>query len=138
MAAAHDRIESQLTRLSTRAAALGLAGLAPQEQVALVAFSSHGVISKGGFRHFYEGSISLTDLVSALKALKLTAVANAAQATAACFPEPALADDPEARRSHLDALDTNRQDYIFFRLSSEELLNAIAGYWKRVGQPVNV
>ena len=134
---AYDRVESTLSKLSTRAAALGLGGLAPQEQVALVAFSAHGVISQGGFRQFYEGSIPLAGLVAALRTLKLSAVANAAAATAAAFPEPSLADDPEARRQHLDGLDTSRQDFIFFRLSSEELLAAIAGYWKRL-PPVNV
>jgi hypothetical protein len=127
-----------LAKLSQRAAALGLAGLTPQEQVALIAFSSHQVIGQGGFRRFYEGTIPLTDLVGALRALKLNAVANAALATRELLPDPALADDPEARKSELAALDTQRQDYVFFRLSSDELLTAIASYWKRVGQPTSV
>ncbi len=134
----HDRTESILAKLSQRAAALGLASLTPQEQVALVAFSSHQVIAQGGFRRFYEGTIPLAELVSALRALKLNAVANAAQSTAALLPDPALADDTAARQAHLDTLDTQRQDFVLFRLSSDELLTAISNYWKRAGQPTSV
>lgn len=134
----HDRTEALLSKLSERAAALGLASLSASEQVALIAFSSHQVISQGGFRRFYEGSIPLAELVSALRALKLNAVANAALQTAALFPNAAIAEDPEARRQHLTSLDTERQDYLFFRLSADEVLTAIANYWKRVGQPSSV
>lgn len=127
-----------MAKLSQRVAALGLGSLTPQERVALVAFSSHQVVGQGGFRRFYEGTIPLTELVDALRALKLNAVANAALATRELLPDPAVADDPAARQPHLAALDTQRQDFVFFRLSSEELLTAIANYWKRAGQPTSV
>ena len=110
---------------------LGLESIAPHEQVALVAFSAHGIVSRGGMKLFYAGTMPLSGLVSALRALKLKPLANAAEATAAQFPDAALADDPEARRAHLETLNTEKQDYVFFRLSSEELLDAIAAYWKR-------
>jgi hypothetical protein len=135
---AHDRTEALLARLSERAAALGLAGLPSHEQAALVAFTAHGVISKGGFRAFFEGPLPLADLVSALRTLKLNALANPALSTAALFPNPGLAEDPAARRAHLDGLATDRQDYAFFRLSAEEMVSAIAAYWKRVGPPTSV
>lgn len=131
----HDKLETQLARLAQRVEALGLASLAPHEQVALLAYSAHGLVVRGGLKQFYAGSVPLSDLVSALRALNLKPLANAAEATAAQFPDAALADDPVARRAHLAALDTNKQDYVFFRLSSEELLNAIAAFWKRSVRP---
>jgi hypothetical protein len=127
----HDRLESQLARLAERSAALGLEQLATEEQQALVAYSAHGLVAKGGLKQFYEGPLPLGTLVTALRALKLNALANAAQATAAQFPDPGLAEDPLARRPHLAALNTDKQDYVFFRLSSEELLSSIAAFWKR-------
>ena len=135
---AHDRTEALLARLANRAATLGLGGLAAHEQAALIAFTAHGLISKGGFRSFFEGPLPLADLVTALNTLKLKALANAASSTAALFPHPELADDPDARRAHLDGLATDRQDYVFFRLSTEEMVSAIAAYWKRAGQPTSV
>jgi hypothetical protein len=134
----HDRTEALLARLSERAAALGLARSPAHEQAALIAFMAHGVIGKGGFRAFFAGPLPLADLVAALRTLKLNALANAASSTAALFPDPALAEDPDARRAHLDGLATERQDYAFFRLSAEEMVSAIAAYWKRVGQPSSV
>ncbi len=127
----HDKLETQLARLAQRVEALGLESLAPHEQVALVAYTAHGVVSREGMRHFFAGETPLSGLVSALRALNLKPLANAAEATASQFPNPALADDPVARREHLADLDTAKQDYVFFRLSSEELLDAIAAYWKR-------
>jgi hypothetical protein len=125
-----DQIEAQLARLSRRAAELGLQGLDARERTALLAFSAHTVIATGGFRQFYLTELSLAELVAALRELKLPALANAAAATAALFPDPALADDAVARQPHLERLDTSRQDYVFFRLSPEELVNAIGKYWK--------
>jgi hypothetical protein len=125
-----DKVESQLARLSRRAAEVGLSGLELSERTALLAFLAHGVIAQGGFKQFYLTEFRLADLVEALRELKLPALANAAEATAAQFPEPALADDAKSRQPHLERLDTGRQDYVFFRLSSEELLNAIGKYWK--------
>lgn len=138
MSAQFARIESILARLAERGAALGFEALARQERTALLAYSAHGLVARGGMRQFYEGSIPLTELVAAFRELKLNAVANAAQATAALFPDPALADDPAARREHLAALNTDKQDYVFFRLSSEELLRAISSFWQRAGQPTSV
>src|SRR3954466_5120742 len=112
MSAQHARIESILARLAERGAALGFESLAPQERAALLAYSSHGLISRGGLRQFYEGSIPLAELVSAFRELKLNALANAALATAALFPDPALAEDPIARRDHLATLNTDKQDYV--------------------------
>ena len=97
----------------------------------MLAYSAHGEVSNGGFKRFYEGPFSLSRLVAALRDLKLNALANAALATAASFPSPAVADDVAARHEHLATLDTAQQDYAFFRLSGEELLDAIASYWKR-------
>jgi hypothetical protein len=134
----HDRTEALLARLSERAAALGLASLPAHEQAALIAFTAHGAISRGGFRSFFEGPLPLADLVAALRTLKLNALANTASSTAALFPDPALAEDPAARRAHLDGLASDRQDYAFFRLSAEEMVSAIAAYWKRVGLPPSV
>jgi hypothetical protein len=128
----HDKLETNLARLARRVPDHGLDSLAPHEQVALLAYSAHGTVTNGGFKHFYEGPVPLSRLVAALRELKLNALANAAQATAASFPTPALVDDVAARREHLDGLDTSKQDYAFFRLSTEELLDAIAKYWKRV------
>ncbi len=133
----HDKVEGILARLARRGAALGLSGLTPNEQVALLAYSTHGMVARGGFKQFYEGSVPLKDLVAALRALKLNALANAALATAAQFPDAAIADDPVARREHLATLDTAKQDYVFFRLSSEELVSAIASFWQRHGAPTS-
>ena len=135
MSAQYARIESTLARLAERGAALGFESLASPERAALLAYSAHGLVARGGMRQFYEGSIPLAELVGALRELKLNALANAAQATAALFPDPALAEDPLARRQHLAELNTDKHDYVFFRLSSEELLRAIASFWQRVGQP---
>lgn len=126
-----EKVEANLTRLARRVPEVGLASLTPDEQVALLAYSAHGLIAKGGFRQFYLTEFTLTALVSALRELKLSALANAAQATSAQFPDPALADDPRARGPHVENLSTDRQDYVFFRLSTEELLAAIAKFWKR-------
>jgi hypothetical protein len=124
-----------LARLASRGAALGLENLEPTEQVPLLAYTAHGMVATGGLKQFYEGSIPLRDLVAALRSLKLNALANAALATASQFPDAALADDPVARRPHVAALNTDKQDYVFFRLSTEELLGAIASFWKRNGAP---
>jgi hypothetical protein len=132
MSPQHDALENNLARLARRVPDLGLDSLAPHEQVALLAYSAHATVTNGGFKDFYEGSLPLSRLVAALRELKLTALANAAQATAAAFPIPTLVDDVAARREHLAELDTAKQDYVFFRLSTEELLDAIAKYWKRV------
>lgn len=105
--------------------------LQPHEQVALVAYTAHGIVSREGMLRFYAGETPLSGLVSALRALNLKLLANAAEATASQFPNAALADDPVARREHLSHLDTAKQDYVFFRVSSEDLLDAIAAYWKR-------
>jgi hypothetical protein len=137
MSAPLSRIESILTRLAERGAALGFDSLAAQERAAVLAYSAHGLVARGGLRQFYEGSIPLAELVAAFRALKLNALANAAQATASLFPDPALAEDPLARREHLAAINTDKQDYVFFRLSSDELLSAISAFWQRVGQPKN-
>jgi len=131
MASAHDTLEMTLARLARRVPDLGFESLEPHEQVALLAYSTHSTVTNGGFKRFYEGPIPLSQLVAALRTLKLNALANAAQATAAAFPSPAIAEDAAARRDHLANLDTSKQDYAFFRLSSEELLDAIAAYWKR-------
>lgn len=128
----HDKLETNLARLARRVPELGLDSLEPHEQVALLAYSAHGTVTNGGFKQFYAGPLPLSRLVAALRELKLTALANAAQATAASFPSPNLVDDVAARREHLAELDTSKQDYVFFRLSTEELLDAIAKYWKRV------
>ena len=129
----HDKLELNLARLARRVPELGLDSLAPHEQVALLAYSAHGTVTNGGFKDFYAGSIPLSRLVAALRELKLNALANAALATATSFPTPDLVDDVAARRDHLEGLDTGKQDYAFFRFSTEELLDAIAKYWKRVG-----
>ena len=131
MTAQHEKIEATLASLERRGAALGFEHLAQHEQVALLVYSAHGAIVRGGFKQFYEGTVPLSALVSALRSLKLSALANAAAATAALFPDAALAEDPVGRREHLAALDTQKHDYAFFRLSSEELLTAIEGFWKR-------
>jgi len=127
----HDKLETHLARLARRVPEHGLESLAPHEQVALIAYSAHGTVTNGGFKSFYEGPIVLSRLVAALRELKLNALAGAAHSTAAAFPDPALADDLVARREHLANLDTSKQDYAFFRLSSEELLDAIASYLRR-------
>ncbi|HEX2872092.1 MAG TPA: hypothetical protein VHP33_12565 [Polyangiaceae bacterium] len=132
MSLQHDKLETNLARLARRVPDHGLDSLAPHEQVALLAYSAHGTVTNGGFKQFYEGPVPLSRLVAALRELKLGALANAAEATAASFPTPALVDDVAARREHLEGLDTSKQDYAFFRLSTEELLDAIAKYWKRV------
>jgi len=131
MSVQHDQLETTLARLARRVPDLGFDSLEPREQVALLAYSAHGLVTNGGFKQFYEGPLPLSRLVAALRELKLNALANAALTTAAAFPTPALAEDPAARREHLATLDTAKQDYAFFRLSSEELLDAIAKYWKR-------
>jgi hypothetical protein len=127
----HDKLETNLARLALRVPDHGLESLAPHEQAALLVYSAHSEVTNGGFQRFYEGPIPLSRLVSALRELKLNALANAALATAAAFPSPALADDALARRDHLATFNTSKQDYVFFRLSSEELLDAIGKYWKR-------
>lgn len=132
MSSQHDKLEANLARLARRVPNEGLENLEPREQVALLAYSAHGVVTNGGFKHFYEGPIPLSRLVAALRDLKLNTLASAALATAASFPSLALADDATARREHLATLDTAKQDYVFFRLSNEELLDAIAAYWKRL------
>jgi hypothetical protein len=128
----HDKIESTLARLAQRVSTSELAfeSIAPHEQIALLAYSTHNVVINGGFKQFYEGTLPLSQLVSALRALKLNALANTALSSAAQFPEAALADDPVARREHLASMNTDKQDYAFFRLSSAELLDAIAAFWK--------
>jgi hypothetical protein len=137
MSAQFARIESILARLANRAAALGFDSLTPQERTALLAYSAHGLVARGGLRLFYEGPLPLAELVLAFRELKLNGLANAAFATASLFPDPALADDPVMRREHLAALNTDKQDYVFFRLSSDELLRAISSFWQRAGQPTN-
>jgi hypothetical protein len=126
----HDKIESTLARLAQRVSDLGLDSIAPEEQAALVAYSTHNIVVNGGFKQFYEGALPLSQLVSALRALKLNALANTALSSAAQFPDVALADKPEARREHLATVNTDKQDYAFFRVSSAELLDAIAAFWK--------
>ena len=135
MSSQHDRIESSLARLAERVTALGFDSLAEHERTALLAYSAHSLVASGGMRQFYEGDIPLARLVAAFRELKLKALANAALATASLFPDPALAEDPVARQAHVSSLNTDKQDYVFFRLSSEELLTAIASYWQRAGQP---
>ena len=125
------KTEASLARLARRVADLGLESLTLEDRAALLVYVGHAVIAKGGFRQFYLTEFSLSALVSALRALKLSALADIALSTAAHFSEPGLSDLPVARRSQLDGLQTDRQDYAFFRLSSEELLAAIARYWKR-------
>lgn len=132
MAPQHDKLETTLARLARRVPDHGLDSLQPHEQVALLAYSAHGTVTNGGFRRFYEGPLPLSRLVAALRDLKLNVLANAALATAAGFSSPTLADDAAARREHLAELDTTKQDYAFFRVSGEELLDAIAAYWKRL------
>jgi hypothetical protein len=127
----HDKLESQLARLAERSAAIGLEQLTLEEQQALVAYSTHALVAQGGLKQFYAGPLPLGALVTALRAIKLSALANAAQATAAQFPDPELAEDPVARKAYVAGLNTDKQDYVFFRLSSEELLSAIAAFWKR-------
>ena len=131
MSVQHDKLESHLARLARRVPDHGFDSLAPHEQVALLAYSTHSTVTNGGFKRFYEGPMPLSRLVAALRDLKLNALAGAAQATAAAFPTPDLAEDAAARRDHLANLDTSKQDYAFFRLSTEELLDAIAAYLKR-------
>ncbi len=126
----HEQIESTLARLARRVSELGFESIAVPEQVALLAYSTHSVVTNGGLKQFYEGSIPLSQLVSALRALKLNLLANAALASAAQFPDPALADNPVARREHLAQMNTDKQDYVFFRLSLDELLDAINAFWK--------
>jgi hypothetical protein len=128
----HDKLETALARLARRVPDHGFESLEPHEQVALLAYSSHSAVTNGGFKRFYEGPMPLSRLVAAFRDLKLNSLANAALATAAAFPSPALAEDPAARRDHLENLDTAKQDYAFFRLSNEELLDAITAYWKRI------
>lgn len=131
MSIQHDKLESNLARLARRVPDHGFDSLEPHEQVALLAYSAHGTVTNGGFKSFYEGPMPLARLVAALRDLKLNALAGAALATASAFPNPALAEDAAARREHLAALDTSKQDYAFFRLSTEELLDAITKYLKR-------
>lgn len=126
-----NKVEATLTRLAHRVADLGLDSLTPEERVALLAYVGHSVIAKGGFKQFYLTEFTLAALVSSLRALKLAALADAALTTAAQFSQPELSDLPLARRSELEGLQTDRQDYAFFRLSSDELLAAIARYWRR-------
>jgi len=128
---AHQHIEASLARLARRVSEAGLDGLSEPERVALLAYSAHGLIARGGFKQFYLTEFRLTSLVAALRELKLSALAKAAESTAEQFPALELAEDPVARREHVAALATDRQDYSFFRLSPEELLAAIAKYWKR-------
>lgn len=128
----HQHIEASLARLARRVTETGLEGLSEPERVALLAYSAHGLIARGGFKQFYLTEFRLTALVAALRELKLSALANAAESTAAQFPEASLAEDPLARREHVAALVTDRQDYSFFRHSPEEMLGSIAKYWKRV------
>src|SRR6478735_4974254 len=125
MSAQYARIEALLARLAERSAALGFESLEPYERAALLVYSTHGLVARGGMRQFYEGPLPLAHLVNALRELNLKALANAAQATAALFPDPALAEDPAARQPHLATLNTDKQDYVFFRLSTDELLRAI-------------
>jgi hypothetical protein len=131
MSSQHDKIESVLAALERRGAALGFENLLPHEQVALLAYSAHGLIARSGFKQFYEGTVALSTLVAALRAQNLKALANAAAATAALFPDPTLAEEPARRREHLASLNTEKHDYVFFRLSSEELLTAIESFWNR-------
>lgn len=126
----HDKIEATLARLAQRVSELGLESIAPSEQVALLAYTTHNVVINGGFKQFYEGTLPLSPVVAALRSLKLNALANTALASAAQFPDAALADNPDARRPHLANVNTDQQDYAFFRLSSAELLDKIAAYWK--------
>jgi hypothetical protein len=132
----HDKIESTLARLAQRVSASELAfeSIAAHEQIALLAYSTHNVIVNGGFKQFFEGTLPLSQLVSALRALKLNALANTALSSAAQFPDASLADDPVGRREHLASVNTDKQDYAFFRLSSAELLDAIAAFWKSARQ----
>src|SRR6478609_12219122 len=131
MTAQYARIESILARLAERSAALGFESLAPHERAALLVYSTHGLVARGGLRQFYEVPLPLAQLVEALRAVNLKALANAAQATAALFPDPAMAEDAASRKPYLGELNTDKQDYVFFRLSSEELLRALTTYWQR-------
>lgn len=126
----HDKLESTLARLAQRVSELGLESIAPPEQVAVLAYSTHSLVVNGGLKQFFEGSVPLSQLVAALRALKLNALANAALGSAALFPDAALAENPEARQEHLAGINTDKQDYAFFRLSSAELLDAISAFWK--------
>jgi hypothetical protein len=126
-----NKIEANLARLARRVPELGIESLTPEERAALLAYVAPCVIAKGGFKQFYLTEFSLAALVSALRALKLGALADAALSTATQFSDPALADQPLARRAELERLQTDRQDYVFFRLSAEELLSAVGRYWKR-------
>ena len=126
-----DKVEANLTRLVRRVPELGLESLTPEERTALLAYVGHSVIAKGGFKQFYLTEFSLAALVEALRLLKLGALADAALTTASQFSNPALAEQPLARRAELELLQTDRQDYAFFRLSPEELLGAVGRYWKR-------
>jgi hypothetical protein len=124
-------VEANLTRLARRVQELGLESLTPSERTGLLAYVGHSVVAKGGFKQFYLTEFPLEELIAALRALRLSALADVALSTASQFSDPALADQPLARRAQVDGLQTDRQDYAFFRLSSEALLTAVAKFWKR-------
>jgi hypothetical protein len=127
-----EKTERKIQQLAQRADAEGIEQLKPDERVAVVAYWARGAISNGGLRSFFQSSVRLDTLVSALRSLGLTPQAEAALSAAALFPDPAMADQPALRAKHWQKLNTDEQDNVFFQLGWEQLYDAIAAYWRRV------
>ena len=126
-----EKTKRKIQQLAQRADAEGIERLKPDERVVVVAYWAYGAISNGGLKFFYQSNVRLDTLVSALRALGLTAQADAALSTATQFPDPTIADQPEIRADHWQHLNTREQDDVFYLLKWEQLYDAIAAYWRR-------
>jgi Xaa-Pro aminopeptidase len=125
------KVQKKVEQLAEKADRSGIEKLAPEERLAVIAFSARGVISNGGLKYYFEGEVPLDTLVDAYRSLGLDAQADAAAASAALFPDPAIANDVAARQEYTGKLETRPFDKIFYKLSWDELIEAIGRYWEK-------
>ena len=99
--------------LAVRADEAGMNSLSPPEQVIVRAWSATGIISNGGFRHFYEGTTDIVAVADAFETLGLPEAAEACHASKECFPASVLAVGYEQTREWMARLDETKLDVFF-------------------------
>ena len=112
-AAEHDQVSEVAEKLAARADAAGINGLSISEQVIVRAWAAAGIISNGGFRHFYEGATDIVAVADAFETLGLPEAAEACRASKECFPMAVLAAGHEQTREWMARLDEAKLDDFF-------------------------
>lgn len=79
-------VQKLMHDLGYRADAHRLETLNAHQRVALLAWSTIGIIYNGGFRYFYEGTIDMREAVQAFRTLGLDKAADACLESLSMFP----------------------------------------------------